>query len=76
VGVLAASASRHGSALVDKRRFIPEQWFAEAHKDSRAKCHGPAAATLHPKPQLAAAMLQAIAHAGLVPFTYIVADGV
>jgi SRSO17 transposase len=74
VGVCAAYASCHGYALVDKRLFIPEQWFAEDHKDRRAKCQVPEDATLHTKPQLAAAMLQAIAHAGLVPFTSIVAD--
>jgi len=59
---------------VDKRLFIPEQWFAEDYKARRAKCHVPADATFHTKPQLAAAMLQAMAHEGLVPFKYVVAD--
>lgn len=61
---------------MDKRLFIPEQWFAEDYKDRRAKCQVPEDATLHTKPQLAAAMLQAMAHEGLVPFKYMVADGV
>jgi SRSO17 transposase len=74
VGVFAAYASCHGYALVDKRLFIPEQWFAEDYKDRRAKCQVPEDATFHTKPQLAAAMLQAMAHEGLVPFKYIVAD--
>jgi SRSO17 transposase len=74
VGVFAAYASRHGYALVDKRLFIPEQWFAEDYKDRRAKCHMPEDATFHTKPQLAATMLQAMAYEGLVPFKYIVAD--
>jgi SRSO17 transposase len=59
---------------VDKRLFIPEQWFAEDSKDRRAKCNVPEDVTFHTKPQLAAAMLQAIAHEGLVPFKSIVAD--
>src|SRR5436309_10043328 len=67
VGVFAAYASRHGYALVDKRLFIPEQWFSEAYKARRAKCQVPAEATFHTKPQLAAAMLQAMAHEGLMP---------
>src|SRR5438874_139634 len=74
VGVFAAYASCHGYARVDKRLFIPEQWFTEGYKDRRAKCPVPADATFHTKPQLAAAMLQAMAHEGLVPFKYMVAD--
>src|SRR3989441_11358470 len=74
VGVFAAYASCHGYALVDKRLFISEQWFTEDYKDRRAKCQGPADATFHTKPQLAATMLQAMAHEGLVPFKYLVAD--
>jgi SRSO17 transposase len=74
VGVFAAYASRRGYALVDKRLFMPEQWFSEDHKERRAKGNVPEDLTFHTKPQLAAAMLQAIAHEGLVPFKYIVAD--
>jgi SRSO17 transposase len=74
VGVFAAYASRRGYALVDKRLFMPEQWFSEGHKERRAKGNVPEDLTFHTKPQLAAAMLQAIAHEGLVPFKYIVAD--
>ena len=61
---------------MDKRLFIPEQWFAEDYKTRRAKCQVPEEATLHTKPQWAAAMLQAMAHEGLVPFKDVVADGV
>jgi SRSO17 transposase len=74
VGVFAAYASRQGYALVDKRLFMPEQWFTEGYKERRDKCNVPKDVTFRTKPQLAAAMLQAIAHAGLVPFKYIVAD--
>jgi SRSO17 transposase len=74
VGVFAAYASRRGYALVDKRLFMPEQWFSEDHKERRAKGNVPEDLTFHTKPQLAAALLQAIAHEGLVPFKYIVAD--
>ena len=74
VGVFAGYASRQGYAWVDKRLFMPEQWFTEDYKERRAKCHVPPDATLHTKPQLAAAMLRAMAHEGLVPFRYVVAD--
>jgi len=74
VGVFAGYASRKGYALVDKRLFLPEAWFTEAYAPRRTKCNVPTELTFRSKPQLAAAMLQAIAHEGLLPFKYVVAD--
>jgi SRSO17 transposase len=74
VGVFAAYASRKGYALVDKRLFLPEAWFTDAYAARRTKCKVPPELTFQSKPQLAAAMLQAIAHEGLLPFKYLVAD--
>jgi len=74
VGVFAAYASRQGYALVDTRLFMPEHWFTADWQERRDKCNVPEDVTFHTKPQLAAAMLQAMAHEGLVPFKYIVAD--
>jgi SRSO17 transposase len=75
VGVFAAYASRQGYALVDKRLCLPELWFTEAYTTGRTKCAVPADATLQTKPQLAAAMVQELHTAGLIPFRYSVADG-
>ena len=74
VGVFAGYASRQGYALVDKRLFLPEVWFTEAYAARRARCQVPAELTFRSKPQLAAAMLQAITQEGLLPFKYMVAD--
>src|SRR5262245_52611080 len=74
VGGFAGYASRQGYALVDKRLFLPEVWLTEAYAARRATCQVPPEVTFATKPQLAAAMLQAIAHAGLLPFKYVVAD--
>lgn len=74
VGVFAGYASRYGYALVDKRLFLPEVWWTDAYATRRTRCNMPAALTFQSKPQLAAAMLQAIAQEGLLPFKYIVAD--
>src|SRR6266849_2553228 len=54
VGVFAAYASRHGYALVDKRLFMPEQWFSDAYAERRHKCQVPAEVTFHTKPRVAA----------------------
>src|SRR5215510_7896664 len=74
VGVFAGYASRKGYALVDKRLFLPEAWWTDAYAARRTKCHVPAELTFQSKPQLAAAMLEAMTHEGLLPFKYIVAD--
>jgi SRSO17 transposase len=68
VGVFAAYVSRQGYALVDKRLFLPEPWFTDAYAARRTKCHLPNELCFQSKPQLAATMLQAIAHEGLLPF--------
>ncbi|MGE3542213.1 MAG: IS701 family transposase [Candidatus Tectimicrobiota bacterium] len=75
VGVFAGYASRQGYTLVDKRLFLPEVWWTEVYAARRGKCQVPPEMTFATKPQLAAAMLQVIAHEGLLPFKYVVADG-
>ena len=74
MGVFAAYASRHGYALVDKRLFIPEQWFSDAYAERRQKCQVPEEVTFQTKPQVAAAMVKAIRNEGRLPFRYLVAD--
>jgi hypothetical protein len=74
VGVFAAYASRHGYALADQRRFIPEAWFGEDDAERRQRCHVPEALRLQTKPQLAAEMVKAIRVEGRRPFNYLVAD--
>src|SRR5438128_400853 len=74
VGVFAGYASRQGYALVDQRLFLPEAWFTEAYAARRTRCNVPQDLAFQSKPQLAAAMLQGIAHEGLLPFKYLVAD--
>ena len=53
---------------------LPEVWFTDAYAARRSKCQVPPGLTFQSKPLLAAAMLQAIAHEGLLPFKYLVAD--
>jgi SRSO17 transposase len=74
VGVFAGYASRQGYALVDKRLFLPEDWFTDTYAARRARGNVPKALAFQSKPQLAAAMLQAIVREGLLPFKYVVAD--
>ena len=76
VGVFSGYVSEHGYALVDKRLFIPKNWFAEGYFDRRKKCKLPADAVFRTKPQLAVEMLNAIHKENLLPFRYVLADSV
>lgn len=74
VGVFAAYASRQGYALVDKRLFLPEQWWSDAYASRRAQCDVPKEVVFHTKPQLAADMVRRLHESGTLPFRSITAD--
>jgi hypothetical protein len=74
-GVCAAEASRHGSALVDQRLFMPAPWCTEDDKDSRDPCHVPTDVTWPTQPPWAGERGQAIRSKGRLPCTSLVADG-
>lgn len=76
VGVFAAYASPSGYALIDKRLYIPQKWFADEYNDRRVKCKLPPEIIFQTKPQLAAEMLKEIAEQGQIQFRYILADSV
>jgi SRSO17 transposase len=74
VGVFAAYVSESGYSLVDKRLFIPKQWFSEEYEERREKCKLPERVAFKTKPQLAAEMLRGIAAERVLPFKYVLAD--
>jgi SRSO17 transposase len=76
VGVFAAYTSEHGYALVDKRLFIPEEWFTESYAERREKCRLPQNIEFRTKPQLAADMLTTIADENILPFKYVLGDSI
>jgi SRSO17 transposase len=76
VGVFAAYVSENGYALVDKRLFIPEQWFTDDYLDRRKKCKLPEDTVFRTKPQLAVEMLSAVSKENMLPFKYVLADSI
>jgi len=76
VGVFAAYASPFGYALLDKRLFIPEQWFSEDYALRRKKCELPEDITFKTKPQLAVEMLKEISGQAQIPFKWVLADSI
>jgi SRSO17 transposase len=76
VGVFAAYVSENGYALVDKRLFIPEQWFTDDYVDRREKCNLPQDTVFRTKPQLAVEMLSTVSKENVLPFKYVLADSI
>lgn len=74
VGVFAAYASSQGYALVDKRLFVPEPWFAEEYAERRKKCEFPIDLEFKTKPQLAIRMVEDVIAQDALPVKYIAAD--
>ena len=76
VGVFAAYVSESGYALVDKRLFIPDKWFADDYLERRQKCKLPQDMVFRTKPELAVEMLDAISQENVLPFKYVLADSI
>jgi SRSO17 transposase len=74
VGVFTAYASRYGCALVDKRLFLPEQWFSDTYASRLARCKVPTDLRYQTPPQLAGAMVGALYQEGILPFKYVITD--
>jgi SRSO17 transposase len=74
VGVFTAYVSESGYALVDKRLFIPDKWFADDYLERRQKCKLPQDMIFRTKPELAIEMLNAISKEDVLPFKYVLAD--
>ncbi len=76
VGVFTGYVSGHGYALVDKRLYIPEKWFADDYSARRKKCRLPDNTVFRTKPQLAAEMLTDMDKENILPFKYVLADSI
>lgn len=57
-GVFLGYVSNRGYGFLDRRLYVPEQWFTDEYAERRAKCHFPEGLTFNTKPQLALELLQ------------------
>ncbi len=74
VGVLAAYASRKGYTLLDRRLYLPQEWFEEDHRERWEKCDIPDEITFKTKPELALEMLKAVVAEGTLRFRWVACD--
>jgi SRSO17 transposase len=73
-GVFAAYASRKGYTFLDRRLYLPEEWFDAAHAPLRQRYGVPAALQFQTEPQLALEMLRGLVEREAAPFRWVAAD--
>lgn len=73
-GVFLAYASARGYALLDRRLYLPEDWFSEAYAERRADCGAPAEVTFTTKPMLSLEMVQQVVQSGSLPCRWVAGD--
>lgn len=74
VGVFGAYVSRQGYTLVDRRLFLPEEWFDEDHRERWEKCGIPDETRFQTKPEIALGMLQDVVAHGELRFRWVTCD--
>lgn len=72
--VVLAYASEAGQTLLDRRLYLPQEWFEESHHKRWLKCGIPRDVTFHTTPQLGAEMIDAVIEAAVVPFQWVTMD--
>jgi SRSO17 transposase len=73
-GVFAAYASRKGYTLLDRRLYLPEEWFDAAHREHWQRCGIPEETPFTTKPALALEMLRAVVTADTLRFRWVTCD--
>jgi hypothetical protein len=74
-GGVTAYASRKGEPLLDRRLYLPEAWFAAAHRARWRQCGLPAETPFQTKPALALEMWQALVREGRLRWRWVTCDG-
>jgi SRSO17 transposase len=72
--VVACYASERGYTLVDRRLYMPQQWFTPAYADRRERCGVPDNIAFQTQPELAWAMLLTLHERQVLPFQWVIGD--
>ncbi len=72
--VVACYASQHGYTLVDRRLYMPKQWFTPAYQNRRDRCGVPADLRFQTQPELAWELIQTLHDRQVLPFHWVIGD--
>jgi SRSO17 transposase len=73
-GVFVAYASRHGYTLLDRRLYLPQEWFAPTSRDRWERCAIPEGTPFQTKLELAWGMIEKLHAPGGLPFRWLTCD--
>ena len=73
-GVFLGYSSTAGYTLLDKRLYMPAEWFTPAYAAKRYQCHVPATLGFQTKNELAWAMIEALVQADTLPVRWLTMD--
>ena len=73
-GVFLAYASKQGHTLLDRRLYLPQQWFEHSSQDRWEQCRIPDGMKFKTKPQLVWGMIENAIAQEVVPFSWITCD--
>jgi len=73
-GVFAAYSSAKGHALLERKLFLPEQWFDKEHRERWKKCRIPKGTAFKTKSELALEMIQGLRREGLFEAQWVTGD--
>ncbi len=73
-GVFAVYASRPGYAFLDKRLYLPEDWFTADYQDRWQACRIPDTLSFQTEPALGLEMIAGLVQRAGVPFRWVTAD--
>lgn len=73
-GVFLGYSSTAGYTLLDKRLYVPAEWFTAEYAEKRYNCHVPADLTFQTKNELAWSMIAACAEAGTLAARWLTMD--
>lgn len=72
--VLACYASAHGYTLVDRRLYLPEEWFTAAYQERWTRCGVPPETAFQTRTALAWAMIDGLHERADLPFQWVTGD--
>lgn len=63
-----------GCTFVDRRLYVPEDWFDDAHATERKRCGVPGNLRFETEPALGLAMVRGVVERGVLPVRWVLAD--
>jgi len=72
--LLAGYASHYGYTLLDRRLYMPQQWFTPADQGRRENCGVPSDLAFQTQPELAWELIRSLHMRGDLPFPWVICD--